>query len=258
MHELSGMRRNSHLTVFTGDFRQCIHVDELHVSGLLRENFRASGRLARRVAVIAGPSQAGLLAHAHKIAPCCTLDPVEHIAQPAEVHQEVDPAHQHDHHQADHEDGDDEQHQPARCAVDASLEQHDAHDGIDEGADEGRKHVLGDRVVQQKVGGARRCRRGCRAICRNHGGQREGRHRQHARCDDRQKAVHRLSTNLQRPRVGNPLIQQQSEQCSHHREQSDDDGPVDQLTPELRPKPFEFGEIHLAVSCGYEVSTLQG
>jgi hypothetical protein len=170
-YEGARQRCNGYLTLVPCNLRQGLHVDELHVAGAARQHGRCAGWLAARIAFVASAAKTGLLAKRLHGLDSLVFDPVKHIAEPAKPHQKIDPADQHEHDEPDHQNGHDEQDQPAGTAIDTGLQKDDANNGVDEGANERRQHVLRNGIVEQQVGGARRGGRSGRGIGGDHGGE---------------------------------------------------------------------------------------
>ena len=169
--------------------------------------------------------------------------------------QVVDPAQERDDDQRDHADGYDEQHHAPACAIGAGLQDDDADDAEQERADEGREHVLGDRVFPQEPCGAWRDSVRGRAIGRGHHIERECGHRQHARGDDGENAVDCVGADVPGQLPGDVILGHRGEHRRSDAEHADQRRPEPQaardmssissasaawplpLRPEVRDKP---------------------
>jgi len=130
------------------------------------------------------------------------FDAVDHVVHPSEGRDMPDPAQQRADHQQDDEHGRREQDDPAIMAVGAGVQPDDAHHREDEGAEEGRQHVLRSRIAHHQLGRARCCELRRRGIGAHHRRQGKGGDRQHAGGHDLKDRAHRLLPDIGIERIG--------------------------------------------------------
>ncbi|MNE30391.1 hypothetical protein D3C80_1239020 [compost metagenome] len=107
----------------------------------------------------------------------------------------VDPAKQCDDDQSDDTDRYDKQHDPALLAVGTRGQRDDADQAEHERAYEGSQHILRRAVFHDETGCPRSHIAGCGRKRRDHGAERKGCDRQHARRDDPKDAINRIRSD---------------------------------------------------------------